>query len=205
MPAATWAAWRPPPVASGAVKCASSWGLPTTAGRTGSPPASRSPTGSGPRCRSSPSTRRSSSRTLPGAPSVGPSRRRAIERPSGESSRIAVMGIIKAMPSNTMMTIHMDRILRTARPARHLIAECIEQAGAVADEERREREHAFLRLAPRIHGVPGAADLAQQRLALTLQARDQLLFDLLPAGQCRIARRLDRALERGIHRRDDPP
>src|SRR2546430_14116904 len=39
---------------------------------------------------SSPSTRRSSSRTLPGAPSVGPSRRRAIERPSGESSRIAV-------------------------------------------------------------------------------------------------------------------
>src|SRR2546430_1360446 len=99
------------------------------------------------------------------------------------------MGIIKAMPSNTMMTIHMDRILRSARPPRHLIAECIEQPGAVADQERREREHAFLRLAPRIHRVPGAADLPQQGLALALQARDQLLLDLLPAGQRRRARR----------------
>src|SRR2546422_2535455 len=113
------------------------------------------------------------------------------------------MGIIKAMTS-TMTRIHMDRILRSVRPPRHLIAERIEQTRAVADEERREREHALLRLAPRIHRVPSAADLPQQCIALALQARDQLLFDLLRAGQCRIARRLDRALERGIHRRDDP-
>src|SRR5207249_7251984 len=95
-----------------------------------------------------------------------PSSRCASERPSGESSRIAVMGIIKAMPSTTMTTIHMARILRSVRPPRHLIAQRVEQTGAVADQERCEREHALLRLAARIHRRPGAGDLAHQRLAL---------------------------------------
>src|SRR5438445_13763189 len=107
--------------------------------------------------------RRYSALTFP-APSRGPSRRRAIDRPSGESSRIAVTGIIRAMTS-TMTMIHMNRILRSVRPPRHLIAECIEQPRAVADEKRCEREHALLRLAPRIYRVPSAAALPQQRFA----------------------------------------
>src|SRR3989442_11074382 len=132
---------------------------------------------------SSPSPRPTSPPASPAAPSFTPSRRRAIDWPSGDSTRIAVMGIIKAMTS-TMTRIHMDRILRSVRPPRHLIAERIEQTRAVADEERREREHALLRLAPRLHRVPSAADLPQQCIALALPARDQPLFDFLRAAQC---------------------
>src|SRR2546430_17545217 len=106
--------------------------------------------------------------------------------------------------TSTMTMIHMNRILRSVRPPRHLIAECIEHPRAVADEKRCEREHALLRLAPRIYRVPSAADLPQQRFALALQARDQLLFDLLRPGQCRVARRLDGAPRGRSPRAGDP-
>src|SRR5207245_9025245 len=145
-----------------------------------------------------PSTRRSSSRTPPAPPSPCPSRRRAIDRPSGESSRIAVIGIIKAMTS-TMTKIHMDRILRGARPARPLARQCVEQTGAVADQERGEREHALLRLSLGVHDGPRARDQAHQGPALeSLQAGDELFLDRLCTREGGVPGGLHGALQRRI-------
>src|SRR5439155_1124731 len=71
------------------------------------------------------------------------------------------------------------------------------QTRAIADEERRRRKQALLRLTARVHRRAGPRDLAHQRLVLALQARDELLLDLLRAPERGIARRHDGALERG--------
>src|SRR5439155_5909271 len=94
-------------------------------------------------------------------------------------------------------------ILRSARPARHLLLHRVDEAGPVADQERREGEHALLRLSPWVDRRAGARDLAHQRLALeALEARDDLLLDGLRARQGRVAGRLYRPLERRVDLHD---
>src|SRR5213078_3858346 len=92
-----------------------------------------------------------------------------------------------------------EGILRSARPARHLLLQRVDEAGPVADEERREGEHALLRLSRWIDRRTGAGDLAHQRLALeALEARHEFLLDRLRAREGRVACGLDRPLERRI-------
>src|SRR3989454_10497169 len=92
--------------------------------------------------------------------------------------------------------IHMAGILRSARPARHLLGQSVHETRAVADEERCRREYALLRLAARVHRRACPCDLAHQRLLLALQARDELLLNLLPARGRGIARGYEGALAR---------
>src|SRR5439155_18605805 len=58
---------------------------------------------------------------------------------------------------------------------------------------------ALLRLAPWVHRGARPDDPAYHRLVLALEARDELLFDLVRAGERRIARRLHAALEGRVH------
>src|SRR5438309_10087420 len=110
--------------------------------------------------------------------------------------------------SNKKTKTHMEGILRSDSPARHLLLQRIDEAGPVADEERREGEHALLRLTRRVDRRPGARDLAHQRLALeALETRDQLLLDGLGAREGRVAGGLDRPVERrnDLHVGLEPP
>src|SRR5437879_11989528 len=93
----------------------------------------------------------------------------------------------------------MEGILRSASPARRLLLQRIDEAGPVADEERREGEHALLRLTRRVDRRPGARDLAHQRLALeALETRDQLLLDGLGNSEGRVEGGLDRPFEQRV-------
>src|SRR5213078_1768211 len=141
--------------------------------------------------------RRSSRTSVPPA-SGCPSSRRATLRPSGESTRMATMGIISAMTRMTARRI-MCRILRRARPRRHLGLETREQFGAIANRERRVREHAFLRDAAGEQRRARPRDLTDERLAGALHARDELFLDLLRLAERRIARGLDGALQGRVH------
>jgi len=131
-----------------------------------------------------------------------PSSRRANERPSGESSRIAVMGIIRATSSTTTKT-HMEGFYEALAQRATSCSSASTEAGPVANEERREREHALLRLPRWIDGCTSAGDLAHQRLALeALEARDELLLDRLRARERRVACGLDGPLERRVDPHD---
>src|SRR3989442_4402696 len=97
--------------------------------------------------------------------------------------------------------IHMAGILRSARPARHLLGQSVHETRAVADEERCRREYALLRLAARVHRRAGPCDLADQPLVPPLPARRGLLLNPLPAGRPCHAPGYARALRPGLQPR----